>query len=370
MMRRKPLDPAMLRLAVFVGGLLTLAALLVFAHELLLPLLLGIAVAYLLDPAVTWFERRGRSRATGTIVICVAAVVALTAFFLALLPVLISQSRELVERLPEYEEKIRSEVLPFVEGLRQKYPEQLETVRLRVLETVRERGPQMLEAAIQRLGSAFSSLFGFLLFLLNLIFVPVFAFYLLIDFPKIKTAMASLIPIPYREVSLARLTEVNSAVASFLRGQLTIALILAAINGVGLTLIGVPLGLLIGIVAGLANLIPYMALVVGLAPALLLVWIEHQSLARLLAVLAVFGGAQLLEGTVLSPRILSQSVNLHPVWVLLAIIAGGHLFGLVGMLVAVPAAAAIQVFVRHWVVAYRSSAIYLGEGQRSPPAEP
>jgi predicted PurR-regulated permease PerM len=146
--------------------------------------------------------------------------------------------------------------------------------------------------------------------------------------------------------------------SSFLRGQLIIALILAAINGVGLTLLGVPMGLLVGIVAGLANMIPYMALVVGLAPALLLSWIEHQSVARLVGVLLIFGGAQLLEGTVLSPKILSKSVDLHPVWILLAIIVGGRLFGLPGMLVAVPAAAGIQVFARHWLVAYRRSSLY------------
>ncbi len=101
-----------------------------------------------------------------------------------------------------------------------------------------------------------------------------------------------------------------------------------------------------------------MALVVGLLPAALLCWAEHQSWMMVLAVVAVFSGAQLLEGTVLSPRILSKSVNLHPVWVLLAIIAGGSLFGFVGLLIAVPVAAAIQVFVRHWLKLYRASRIY------------
>jgi predicted PurR-regulated permease PerM len=366
-MRAQRFDPALVRLLVFLGALAVLAALLVLARKLLLPLLLGLAVAYLLDPAVSSLERRGIGRAVGTAAIGFVALLVVAALLLALLPALADQARELVDRLPEYEARVRAEILPFVENLKSRYPEQLESVRRRVVETVRERGPQMLEAALERLGAVFSSLLGLFLFVLKLIFVPVFAFYLLVDFPQLKRGIVSLIPVPYRDATLARLGEVDDAVASFLRGQLTIAVVLAAINGVGLTLVGVPLGLLVGVVAGLANLIPYMSLVVGLAPAMLLVWIEHQSLPRLLAVVAIFTGAQLLEGTVLSPRILSRSVNLHPVWVLLAIIVGGNLFGFVGMLVAVPAAAAIQVFVRHWLATYRASAIYLGEAPAAPP---
>ena len=194
-------------------------------------------------------------------------------------------------------------------------------------------------------------------------FVPVFAFYLLVDFPKLKQGLLSLAPVAYQEIVVARVSEVDRAISSFVRGQLLIAIILAAINAIGLMILDVPFGLGIGLIAGLANMIPYMALVVGLIPALALAWAEHQELVRLLGVVAVFGGAQALEGMVLSPRILGRSVNLHPVWVLLAIIAGGSLFGFVGMLAAVPVAASIQVFVGHWLKAYRKSAVY----QSAPP---
>ena len=152
--------------------------------------------------------------------------------------------------------------------------------------------------------------------------------------------------------------EVDEAISSFLRGQLTIAFILACIDSIGLLLLGVPLGLVIGIVAGLANMAPYMSLVIGLLPALLLSWAEHGSAARLVGVFGVFGGAQLLEGAVLSPRILAKRVHLHPVWVLLAILAGGNLFGFFGMLLAVPTAAALQVYARHAVAAYKRSRVY------------
>jgi len=364
------LSPATQRLLGFAGVLAALAALLIFANRVFLPLLLGLAVAYVLDPAVTWFEKRGRSRALGTAVIAAAVALALVLFVVVLAPILFAQARELVDRMPEYRQAVQERLQPVLDRLEARYPFEIDEIRVRAQETIREKWPQVVQSAIGWLGGVFSSVLSLLLFILDLVFVPVFAFYLLVDFPKLKASISSLIPVPYREVTLERVGEVDRAISSFLRGQLTIALILAAINGIGLTLVGVPLGLLLGIVAGMANMIPYMALVVGLAPALLLVWIEHQSVARLIAVVLIFSGAQLLEGMVLSPRILSRSVQLHPVWVLLAIILGGRMFGLVGLIVAVPVAAAIQVFVKHWVAGYKKSGAYLGESPRGGAEEP
>lgn len=360
-MRAIKIDPAVVRLVSFIGALAVLLTLLVTARRIFLPLLLGLAFAYLLDPAVSWFERRGRSRTFGTIMITLLAIILIAVTLLIVVPILVHQVVELKQRLPGYEAQVEAKIQPILDRLQAQYPEQFDTIRLKAEETVKEKWPQMLQGTVSWLGNVFSSVLNFLLFILDMVFVPVFAFYLLIDFPKVKRGILNLIPMPYRARTTERVHEVNQVVSSFLRGQLVIAMILAAINGIGLTALGVPMGLLLGILAGLANMIPYMALVVGLAPALLLSWIESQSLATLIGVVLVFSGAQLLEGTYLSPRILSKSVDLHPVWVLLAIIVGGRLFGVVGMLVAVPAAAAIQVFVRHWLVAYRSSKVFLGD---------
>ncbi len=351
-------DPALLRLIVFVGALVAVLVVLIVFRKIFLPLLLGLGIAYLFDPAVSWFERRGRSRLTGLVVIIALLLVALAALLIFVVPTIGDQLERLAERLPEYNQRLREQIKPWFDRLQARYPEEIADLQQRLVDSLRENMPQVARSVGSWGRRLFDNLFDFLLFLLNLVFVPVFAFYLLVDFPKVKRGAAQLIPLPYREVTLARISEVDGAVSSFLRGQLTIALILAVINGVGLMALRVPFGLGIGILAGLANMIPYMALVVGLVPALFLAWAEHQSWIRLLGVVAVFGGAQLLEGTVLGPRILSRSVNLHPVWVLLAIIAGGSLFGFFGMLLAVPVAAAIQVFVRHWLELYRESAIY------------
>ncbi len=352
------LDPALVRLLVFFGGLALALVIVIVFDQIFFPLLSGLTIAYLFDPAVSWFEQRGRSRVFGVIALTALLLVALAGFLLYVVPAIGQQFQKLGERLPAYQARIEAQFAPLLERAQTQYPEELAKLQLKARAAIEENLPSLATRVGEWVGRIFGSALGVVLALLNLIFVPVFAFYLLVDFPKIKRSARELIPVPYREMVLERLAEVDRAISGFIRGQLTIAVILAAINATGMLVIGVPMGLAIGIVAGLANLIPYMALVVGLAPALLLCWVEYQSLPRLIAVLAVFLLAQFLEGTVLSPRILGKNVDLHPVWVLLAVIAGGSLFGFIGMLVAVPVAAAIQVFVRHWMKLYKASRIY------------
>lgn len=354
-------DPAILRLIVFLGGLVVLVALLIAFRKVFLPLLLGLLVAYLLDPAVSWFERHRRSRLFGVVVITAALALTLVLIAVFLVPALGHQLEKLADRLPEYQKQMRSQLEPLFARVEARYPAEIENLQARMVEGIRENFFKLAGSIGRAVKGVFTNLFGFVLALLNFVFVPVFAFYLLVDLPKLKRALLALVPIAYQEVVVARVSEVDRAISSFVRGQLVIALILAAINAIGLMILDVPFGLGIGLIAGLANMIPYMALVVGLAPALALAWAEHQELVRLLGVVAVFGGAQALEGMFLSPRILGRSVNLHPVWVLLSIIAGGSFFGLVGMLAAVPVAASIQVFARHWLEIYRNSAVYKGD---------
>ena len=357
-------DPAVLRLLVFGGGLIVVTVLLIVFSEIFLPLMLGLGIAYLLDPPVTWLQRKGWKRLWAVVVLALVLLMAVTGFFLYLVPAMGEEFQRLGQRFPDYAERLREQAEPQLQRAQARYPEEFVELRDRAIQAVRENLPKLAGSVGKWLANAFDNVRSFLLFLLNLVFVPVFGFYLLVDFPKVKRGMRDMIPLPYREIVLARLQEVDEAVASFLRGQLTIAMVLAFINATGLVLIGVPLGLVLGITAGLANMIPYMSLVVGLLPATLLCWAEHGSWVRVILVIAVFSGAQMLEGMVLSPRILGKSVNLHPVWVLLAIIIGGSLFGVFGMLIAVPAAAAIQVFMRHWLETYRSSKVYRGEARK------
>jgi predicted PurR-regulated permease PerM len=360
-------DPALVRLVVFLGGLALAMFLVIRFDEIFFPLISGLTIAYLFDPAVSWFEHRGRSRTVGVVAILAIVVLLSTGFLLYVVPAIGAQFQKLGERLPDYQARLEHQLTPLLERVNAQYPAELTQLKIKARAALEENLPDLATKLGTWLGQLFGNVLHVVLVLLNLIFVPVFAFYLLVDFPKIKAAARDLIPVPYRTMVLDRLAEVDRAIAGFVRGQLTIAMVLAAINATGLLILGVPMGLAIGILAGLANLIPYMALVVGLVPALLLSWVEHQSVARVVGVVVVFSLAQLLEGMVLSPRILGKSVDLHPVWVLLAVIAGGSLFGLIGMLISVPVAAAIQVFVRHWLHIYKGSRVYRGD---PTPTEP
>lgn len=354
---------ALLRLLIFLGALTAVVVMLVIFRRIFLPLILGFTVAYLFHPVVSWFERRGRSRLTGIVVLALLLALLITGFFLYVIPQVGDQVQRLAERLPEYEQRIEAQLMPWLERLQAQYPEQLAELQQRSVQAARENLPELASQLGRWVGKAFTNVLSGFLFLLTLIFVPVFAFYLLMDFPTLQARAEELIPRPYRETVLTWVGDVDQALSSFVRGQLTIALILGTLNAIGLMILGVPLGLVIGLVSGLANMIPYMSIVVGLAPALLLAWVEHQNVWYLVGVAAVYSGTQMLEGTVLSPRILGQSVNLHPVWVLLAIIVGGSFFGFFGMLIAVPVAAVLQVFLRHGLAWYKQSIIYQGEGQ-------
>lgn len=362
-------SPALLRLITFSGTLIGVAILLIAFRSTLLALFLGLAVAYLLDPLVSWFERHGRSRVFGTVTVTFLVLVLVVAFFLYLVPAIGDQVQRVSDRMPAYSARFQAWAKPWMSDLQARYPEQVAQLQERAKQALRENLPRLAGSATHWMATAFSSVLHAFLFLLNLVFAPVFAFYLLIDFPKVKRGIVDLVPLAYRTVFLERVGEVDGAVSGFVRGQLTIALILATLNSIGLVALGVPLGLLLGILAGLANVIPYMSFVVGLLPAMLLSWVETQSLAHVVGVAALFTATQLLEGTFLSPRILGRTVHLHPVWVLLAVIIGGSVFGFLGMLIAVPGAAIIQVFTRHWLASYRRSQIYLGPPGGAKPSE-
>jgi predicted PurR-regulated permease PerM len=368
----RKIPPAFLRLAVFAGGLVAVVGLLIAGRAVFMPLLVGLGLAYLLDPAVTWFTRHGRSRLFGIVAITLALALAAAGLVLYVVPTIAAQVQHLAASLPRYAAALKAQFLPWLAGLEERFPSEYAEVRRRTTEALRENLPRLAAALSAWMARVLSSLANFLLFLLDLVFVPVFAYYLLIDFPAIKRRALDLVPLPYRATTLARAREVDAAISGFVRGQTTVAAVLAVLNSIGLMILGVPLGLAIGLAAGLANVIPYMSLAVGLLPAAALCWAEYQSGPRLLGVVALFAATQLFEGAFLSPRILGRSVDLHPVWVLLAIIVGGNLFGLFGMLIAVPAAAAIQVFARHWIAAYQRSRLFLGDAADPlvPPTAP
>jgi predicted PurR-regulated permease PerM len=211
----------------------------------------------------------------------------------------------------------------------------------------------MLLAAIGGTASALGSLSSAL-------FVPVFSFYFLHDFDGIKARAQELLPVSIRPSVVAMATQVDHVLGQFMRGQLTVMAILAGLYAFGYSVIGVPLAVPIGVLAGILSFIPYVGSTLALVLGLLMVSLHWTGVTQLVLVLVVYGTIQLLESFVITPRIVGGKLGLSPVWVLFALLAFGHLFGFVGVMLALPASAVIKVFVVDALAYYQNSALYLG----------
>lgn len=349
----------------FVAAALLLGFLFVFS-SILLPFFAGMILAYFLDPVADRLERLGLSRMAATIVILILFVVVLILGLMLIIPILVSQLADFIARLPDYLSRLQALVTSFD-------PEWLSATVGVDPEALRSGINTLLTQAAGFLSSLFASIWSSGKTLIDIaglfVITPVVAFYMLLDWDKMVATVDSWIPRDHlgavREIAL----NIDRAVAGFVRGQGTLCLILGIFYAVGLTLVGLNFGLLIGMFAGLISFIPYVGSLVGLAlsigVALVQFWPEWH---WVVVVAVIFFAGQFLEGNILQPNLVGKSVGLHPVWLMFALFAFGALFGFVGLLVAVPAAAAVGVLVRFALSRYLASPMYRGGVASEPPA--
>jgi predicted PurR-regulated permease PerM len=338
-------------------ALLLLGWLLYLLHPVLSPFLVGILLAYMGDPLVDRLERRGLGRSWAVILVFVAFSLLVLLALLVLVPLLGRQMGRLYQLLPELIDWLQLSALPWLQaqlGLEEGFWrfEQLKGSLAGQLD-----GAGGLFASL--LGQATASGLALLGWLGNLFLVPVVAFYLMRDWDRLLARLRGLLP-RGREAVVVRLAgECHEVLGAFLRGQLLVMLALAVIYSSGLMLLGLELGLLIGVLAGLASVVPYMGFVVGFGAAAVAALFQF-GLAPLplLGVGAVFMVGQLLEGMLLTPLLVGDRIGLHPVAVIFAILAGGQLFGFTGVLLALPVAAVIVVLLRHLHDLYKLSDLY------------
>jgi predicted PurR-regulated permease PerM len=343
-------------------------------RDVLTPFAIAFTLAYFLNPPVNAMERglarlikrvgflhgRLNPRLVAVGILAVAVVLVLILVLLFVVPAGYHQASDTAGKVPEYLKLLRAKIEPAYQRLHVQYPQQTEEVQQRALNFLKDNLPQILSPATVALKGAFSNLLSFVLTLLNLVIIPVFAFYLLYDMNEIRAGIRDLVPVRYRPYLASRVGEVEHLLSAFVRGQITVCLILGSFYAVALTWCGVPMGLLVGMAIGFFNLVPFMSYILGLPLALLLSWLDDQSLPTLGAVAAVFLVGQFVEGNIVTPRIVGDTLGLHAVVIMLAVLVGGTLFGFVGMLVAVPTTAALSVFwgdLREW---YLDSAFYVG----------
>jgi predicted PurR-regulated permease PerM len=361
-----------LRLAALVAALLAFGLLLGRLSGVLTPFAVAFGLAYFLNPVVNWLERvfarllarrprLGRlvaPRAAAVGLLCAAMVVALAGVLLVVVPTVAHQVSDAAAKLPGYIQTLRARVEPLVERVSVRYPQQIEELRVRGAEWLRGNAPGLLQPLTRMLQAAFSSVLAFVLALLNLFVIPVFAVYLLFDMNRIREGIKELVPPRFRDYVYTRARAVDRLLSAFVRGQITVCLILGSFYAVGLTACGVPMGIPVGLLIGFFNLIPFMSYILGLPLALVLAWVDDPDPRRLVIVAVLFTMGQFVEGNFITPRIVGESLGLHAVVIMLAVIAGGTLFGFVGMLLAVPVTAALSIFWADLRAAYLRSSFY------------
>jgi predicted PurR-regulated permease PerM len=328
------------------------------------PFAVAAALAYFGDPLVDRLEVMGiRQWRLGRTLAVVLVFVAMTAAFVVLLliiaPLLTGQLRLLFDRFPGFLEWLTTTAWPWV-------AQQL-GLDAGVVDT--GRFTEMLKAYWKELGSAAFAVIetlgrggqAVLHWVTNLVLIPVVTFYLMRDWDALIRGIRDLLPrkIVTDATRLGR--EIDEVLGAFVRGQLIVMLALGLIYTTGLWLIGIDLAFLIGMGAGLLSIVPYLGSIVGLAFAAGAALFQFQDALHLVLVLAVFGAGQLAEGMLLTPKLVGDRIGLHPVAVIFAVLAGGQLFGFLGILLALPAAAALNVLVRHARERYRGSALYMAE---------
>jgi predicted PurR-regulated permease PerM len=326
-----------------------------FLGNVILPFVLGGAIAYCLDPVADRLQRLGLNRALATTLITLVAVVFFVVMALAVVPALVRQAVALVNMAPT----LASELQDF---LTQRFPslmDQNSVVRQSLeglAELIRARGGALVEGVL-------SSALSLLNVLLLVFIVPVVAFYLLLDWDDMVARIDELLPLDYAPVIRRLGYQIDRTLASFIRGQGTVMIILGTYYAIALMLAGLQFGLVVGAVAGLISFIPYVGAIVGGGLALGLALFQFWGTWWMIAIIAaIFFAGQMLEGNFLTPKLVGGSVGLHPVWLLFALSVFGSLFGFVGLLLAVPIAASLGVIARFALESYKAGLLYRGTG--------
>jgi predicted PurR-regulated permease PerM len=359
-------------LVVTLGALLGLW-LLMDLGAVVAPFVLAFMLAFILDPVVDVLEARRVPRSLAIIILTLPVLAGLVVALALGLPALAHQLQNLVNQIPDLLERVANWVeslrsgtlgvdLPLIDE---------EALSQRIREITPTSVTAFLEGKLDQLGAyAWTGVLGLGRGLGTVVTVvgytvltPVLTFYLLRDWDGIVARFTSYIPRDRVDAWSRFGREYEHLLDRYLRGQFLAAAIVGVLTWLGLLALGFPSAGLVGAVAGIFNVVPYLGLPVSLIPAIVIAALSGSFLASLLKVAIVFGVVQFLDGNVVGPRIVGESVGLHPVWVILAIAVSGYFFGFVGLLLAIPGAILVKLSVQNWLERYKESAVYLGEAE-------
>lgn len=332
---------------------------------ILTPFLVATLLAYLGNPPVERLTARGLPRTAAVVLVFFIIVILLLLVPVVVFPLLERQVVLLIQRWPDYLDTLQARIIPWLQahaGIAAQ-PLDLGIIKKALIEQWQQAGGIAAQAAL----AVTQSGLALLQWLINLILIPVVTFYLLRDWDTLRLRVTALLPRTIEPAVTRMVRECDEVLATFLRGQIWVMLALGVIYSVGLWLAGLDLAFIIGMSAGVISFVPYLGLIVGVLAGGIAALAQFHDLTHLLAVAAVFVVGQLIEGLVLTPWLVGDRIGLHPVAVIFAVMAGGQLFGFVGVLLALPAAAVIAVLLRHFHQRYIRSELYGMDDDSSGP---
>ncbi len=341
---------------VFWVVVLSLLAFFIYAVKaILLPFVVGILVAYFLDPAADRLERWGCSRTLATLIITVLFFTGMILILVALLPALYNQFSSLLAELPALWRDVRELVESEVRRLTGDFaPEEMAKAKQAVSDASSGMVTTVREVTLDALRSGFA-----LVNLLSLIVItPLVSFYLLRDWDRLVTYVDTLLPRDSAPIIREQVIKIDHTISGFVRGTLNVMLILGLFYAISLSLIGLDYAILIGLFGGFMIIIPYLGTFLSGVAAVGMAMLQFDSIAAIIAVFAVFAAGQMLEGYILTPKLVGDKVGLHPLWLIFGMLAGATLLGFVGVFLAVPVTAVIGVLVRFAIEQYRQSDYY------------
>jgi predicted PurR-regulated permease PerM len=321
----------------------------------LTPFVLGIVIAYLLNPLVKRFSTKGIKRTTSTLIILSLFFTAVTAIIILVAPVIAKESAELIDKMPNYLDNFFKLIQPYIAWFQ-------ETIGQGSVEDakvfLKENASKILSISGGVAGSLAAGGQAIVGMMTTLVLTPLVAFYMMKEWPAITDWVENLIPRDKEKMIKDIIHQIDVKLSGFIRGQLTVAFFLGIIYAVALTIAGLDYGFLIGIGAGVLSIIPLVGSTVGLLVSVGVAWFQAGEVDYVLIIAAIFIVGQIIEGNILSPKLLGDSVGLHPLWILFALMAGGSMFGILGMILAVPVAAVIGVLVGFAILQYKKSPLY------------
>lgn len=347
---------------IIVLSLVLLGLAVYWLYEALLPIAVALGLAYACSPMVDSLQKRGWDRGWSVAFILAMLGLGLSLALALVVPSLVSDGRDLMQRFPDYASLALDKVLQLGQRLGLELPEReavldkLRTQLGRWTGTLASSGLVSAQGLLERASGLLSSA-------LNLLLVPVFFFFFLRDLPKTRVFLKGLIPPRLRPLVSDVAATILKAFSGYLRGQAMVSLILAAIFATALSLLGVKYGLVIGLLAGLLNIIPYVGQATGLLLALTMALVDFGGWGRVLALPALFAAVNFIEGTFITPRIVGEHVGLSPLQAMLALVLGAAMAGLLGLVLAIPLAGALKALLLDLDQVYRGSRLFLGPGR-------